>query len=127
MAHKARYKCQETTTAPVISGRSHAVSQAGRAGEDGDNKDNKDHPAGDSIPATRGVARRAPAQKRKGGKAHAAGERCAEEDEDEEDELRIPGSFDFEGHDNGVVGVAGVGTVDPFNVVRTLGNLWRCM
>jgi hypothetical protein len=59
------------------------------------------------------------------------GEKRAKEDEDEEEdeevELRIPGSFDFEGHDNGVVGAAGVGTVDPFNAVRTLGNSWRRM
>jgi hypothetical protein len=64
VAHKAGYKRQETTTAPVvtISGRSHAASQAGWASGDGDNKDNKDHLAGDSVPATRGVARRAPAR-----------------------------------------------------------------
>jgi hypothetical protein len=56
------------------------------------------------------------------------GERCAKEEEDEEEdeevELGSPGSFDFEGHDNGVVGAAGVGNVDPFNAVRTLGNSW---
>jgi len=64
VAHEARYKCQETTTAPVItiSGRSHATSQAGWAGGDRDNKDNKDHLAGDSIPATQGIARHAPAR-----------------------------------------------------------------
>jgi hypothetical protein len=44
--------------------------------------------------------------------------------EDEEVELRIPGSFDFEGHGNGVVGAAAVGTIDPFNAVRTFGNSW---
>jgi len=61
VAREAGYKRQETTTAPVItiSGRSHAASQAGG---DGDNKDNKDHLAGDSVPATRGAARRAPAR-----------------------------------------------------------------
>jgi hypothetical protein len=55
------------------------------------------------------------------------GERRAEEDEDEEEveevELRIPGSFDFEDHDSSVVGSAGVGSVDPFDTVRSLGNL----
>jgi hypothetical protein len=59
------------------------------------------------------------------------GERRAEEDEDEEEdeevELRIPGSFDFEGHGNGVVGAAAVGTVDPFNAVCMLGNSWQRM
>jgi hypothetical protein len=59
------------------------------------------------------------------------GERCAKEDEDKEEdkevELRIPGSFDFEGHGNGVVGAAAVGTVNLFNAVCTLGNSWRRM
>jgi hypothetical protein len=64
----------------------------------------------------------------RGGDAHAATERRAEEDEadekDEEVELRMPGSFDFEDNNTGA---ARAGTVDPFDAVRTLGNLWRCM
>jgi hypothetical protein len=64
----------------------------------------------------------------RGGEAHAATERRAEEDEgeeeDEEVELRMPGSFDFEDHDTGT---ARAGTVDPFDAVRTLGNLGRRM
>ena len=62
----------------------------------------------------------------RGGDAHAAIERRAEEGEeeekDEEVELRIPGSFDFDD-----TSAARAGTVDPFDAVRTLGNLWRCM
>ena len=67
-----------------------------------------------------------PSTIRKGGEAHAAAERRTEE-EVEEVELRMPGSFDFGDHDSGVVGAASVGTVDPFDAVRTLGNLWRRM
>ena len=36
-----------------------------------------------------------------GGEAHMASERHAEGEEDEEVELRMPGSFDFENHDSG--------------------------
>ena len=64
----------------------------------------------------------------KGGEAHVAFERRAERDEDgeegEEAELRMPGSFEFEGHDSGA---ARAGTVDPFDAVSMLGNLWRHM
>jgi hypothetical protein len=35
------------------------------------------------------------------------------------------GSFNFGDHDSGVVGAAGVDTVDPFDAACTLGNLWR--
>ena len=63
-----------------------------------------------------------------GGEAHVASERHAEgeedEEEDEEVELRMPGSFDFANHDSGA---ARVGTVDPFDAVGMLGNLWRRM
>jgi hypothetical protein len=55
----------------------------------------------------------------KGGEAHAAAERRAEE---EEVELRMPGSFDFEDHDSDVVGVAGAGTVDS---VRCDPHAWE--
>jgi hypothetical protein len=64
----------------------------------------------------------------RGSDTHAATERCAKEDEedekDEEVELRMPGSFDFEDNDTGA---AHAGTVDPFDAVCTLGNLWRRM
>ncbi len=64
----------------------------------------------------------------KGGEAHVASERRAEgdedEEEDEEDELRMPGSFEFEDHDSGA---ARAGTVDPFDGVGMLGNLWLRM
>ena len=62
----------------------------------------------------------------KGGEAHAAAVRRTKE-EVEEVELRMPGSFDFADHDSSVVGAASVGTVDPFDAVRTLGNSWRRM
>ena len=64
----------------------------------------------------------------KGGEAHVASERRAsgdeDEEEDEEDELRMPGSFDFENHDSGATRA---GTVDSFDAVGMLGNLWRRM
>ena len=64
----------------------------------------------------------------KGGEAHVASGRRAEGDEDEEEdeevELRMPGSFQFEDHDNGA---ARAGTVDRFDAVGMLGNLWRRM
>jgi hypothetical protein len=64
----------------------------------------------------------------RGGEAHAATERRAEEDEDEEEdeeaELRMAESFDFEDHDTGA---ARASTIDLFDAVRTLGNLWRRM
>ena len=51
--------------------------------------------------------------------------RCAEEDEENEEvELRMPGSFDFEDHDTGA---SRAGTVDPFVAVGMLGNLWQRM
>jgi hypothetical protein len=50
--------------------------------------------------------------------------RDADEEEDEEVELRMPGSFDFEDHDSGA---ARAGTVDPLDAVGMLGNLWRRM
>jgi hypothetical protein len=56
----------------------------------------------------------------KGGEAHLASEGRAEEEEVEEVELRMPGSFDFENHDSGA---ARAGTVDPFDTVGILGNL----
>ena len=58
-----------------------------------------------------------------GSNARAAAERRAEE-EDEEDGPCMPGSFDFEDHDNGA---ARASTVDPLDAVGMLGNLWRRM
>jgi hypothetical protein len=55
-----------------------------------------------------------------GGDIHAAERRSDEDDE----ELRMPGSFDFGNNDGGVAGAA---TVDPFDAVSMLGNLWRHM
>jgi len=56
--------------------------------------------------------------------------RSMEEDEEdeEEEELRIPGSFDF-GDQGGGAGreTPGAGTVDPFDAVGMLANLWRRM
>jgi len=52
-----------------------------------------------------------------------------EEDEDEEEEeLHIPGSFDF-GDQGGGAGreTPGAGTVDPFDAIGMLVNLWRQM
>jgi len=47
--------------------------------------------------------------------------RCAEEDEENEEvDLRMPGSFDFEDHDTGA---SRAGTVGPFDAVGMLGNL----
>ena len=46
---------------------------------------------------------------------------------EEEEELHMPGSFDFGGQ-GGVLWVRrgpGAGTVDPFDAVGMLGNLWR--
>ena len=64
----------------------------------------------------------------KGGEAHVASERRAERDEGEEEgeevELHMPGSFEFEDHDGGA---ARAGTVDRFDAVGMLGNLWRRM
>jgi hypothetical protein len=64
----------------------------------------------------------------KGGEAHVASERRVEGDEDEgedeEVELRILGSFDFENHDSGATRA---GAVDSFDAVGMLGNLWRRM
>jgi hypothetical protein len=57
------------------------------------------------------------------GDIHVAAERRAGED-DEEVELRMPGSFDFGNNDGGVPGAA---TVDPFDAVSMLRNLWRHM
>jgi len=48
--------------------------------------------------------------------------RNMEEDEEEEEELRMPRSFDF-GDQGGTAGeMPGVGTVDPFDAVRTFGG-----
>jgi hypothetical protein len=49
-----------------------------------------------------------------------------EEDEEEEEvELRMPGSFDFGDYGGGVVReTPGADTVDPFDAVGVLGNLW---
>jgi len=48
--------------------------------------------------------------------------RLRDEDEDDEEvELRMPGSLDFEDHNSGP---ARAGTVDPFDAVGMLGNLW---
>jgi len=51
-----------------------------------------------------------------------------EEEDEEEEELRIPGSFDF-GDQGGGAGreTPGEGTVDPFDAVGMLANLWRRM
>jgi len=49
-------------------------------------------------------------------------------EEDEEEELRMPGSFDFGDQGGGTAGEApGAGTVDPFDAVGMLGNLWQRM
>ena len=61
--------------------------------------------------------------------------RIMEEDEEDEgegegegEELRMPGSFDFGDQGGGAVREApGVGTVDPFDAVGVLANLWRRM
>ena len=51
-----------------------------------------------------------------------------EEEEDDEVDLRVPGSFDF-GNQGGGAGceTPGAGTVDPFDAVGMLANLWRRM
>jgi len=51
-----------------------------------------------------------------------------EEEDGEEEELHIPGSFDV-GDQGGGAGreTPGVGTVDPFDAVSMLANLWRRM
>ncbi len=54
-----------------------------------------------------------------GGSAHVASERRAEGEEVEEEV-----AFEFEDHDSGA---ARAGTVDPFDGVGMLGNLWRRM
>ncbi len=48
-------------------------------------------------------------------------------DDEEEVELRTPGSLDVRGHGSGGVREAGAGTVGPFYAVSTLGILWRQM
>ena len=58
-----------------------------------------------------------------GGDIHVVAERRSDED-DEEVELRMPGSFEFGNNDGGVASMA---TVDPFDAVSMLGNLWRHM
>jgi hypothetical protein len=133
VAREARYKRQETTTAPVvtISGRSHAASQAGGAlGTETTRTTRTTWQVTAFQPAEAQLA--VPQyDNERGGDAHSATERRAEEDEeeekDEEVELRMPGSFDFEDHDRGVVGAAGVGTIDPFDAVctRTYGGACR--
>jgi calcium/calmodulin-dependent protein kinase I len=53
-----------------------------------------------------------------------------EDDEEEGVELRMPGSFDFGVVDHGAGGARetpGAETVDPFDAVGVLGNLWRRM
>ena len=53
-----------------------------------------------------------------------------EDEEEEEVELRMPGSFDFGDHGGGGAGARGTpgaDTVDPFDAVGVLGNLWRRM
>lgn len=42
-------------------------------------------------------------------------------------ELRMRGSFDFGDRGNGVARQAGVGTIDLFDAIGMLGNLWRRM
>ena len=48
---------------------------------------------------------------------------------EEEEELRMPGSFDFgyQGGGGAVGEMPGAGTVNPFDAVGMLGNLWRRM
>ena len=50
------------------------------------------------------------------------------EEDEEEEKLHIPGSFDF-GDQGGGAGreTPGAGTVDPFDAVGMLANLWRRM
>jgi len=51
-----------------------------------------------------------------------------DEEDEEEEELHIPGSFDF-GDQGGGAGreMPGAGTVDPFDAIGMLANLWRQM
>lgn len=42
-------------------------------------------------------------------------------------ELRMPGSFDFGDRSSPAARLAGVGTIDLFDAVGMLGNLWRRM
>jgi len=51
-------------------------------------------------------------------------EEGAEDNEDEEVLLHIPASFDVKDHGGGVARGAGAGTVDPFDTVGMLRNLW---
>jgi len=47
------------------------------------------------------------------------------EEDEEEEELRMPGSFDFGDQGGGAAGeTPGADTVDPFDAVSMLGNLW---
>jgi len=50
------------------------------------------------------------------------------EEDEEEEKLHIPGSFDF-GDQGGGAGreTLGVGTVNPFDAVGMLANLWQWM
>jgi hypothetical protein len=51
-----------------------------------------------------------------------------EDGEEEEVELRMPGSFAFGDHGGGGARrTPGADTVDPFDAVGVLGNLWRRM
>ena len=54
-----------------------------------------------------------------------------EEDEEEEEggevELRTPGPFDFGDHSGAADDTPGVDTVEPFDAVGMLENLWREM
>jgi len=47
---------------------------------------------------------------------------------EEKEELRIPGSFDFGDQGSGAGReTPGAGTIDPFDAVGMLTNLWRQM
>jgi len=52
-----------------------------------------------------------------------------DEEDEEEEELRMPGSFDFGDQGGGAAAgeTPGAGTVDPFDAVGMLSNLWRRM
>ena len=51
-----------------------------------------------------------------------------EKDDDEEEELHMPGSFDFGDQGGGAAReTPGASTVDPFDAVGVLANLWRRM
>ena len=47
------------------------------------------------------------------------------DDVDEEEEMRMLGSFDLGDHGNSVAREAGARNVDLFDAVGMLGNLWR--